>query len=448
MSASRRRKAPSGETAPRAPWLTEAVAALAEALRFERPADAVLSRFFRERPHLGHRDRGEIAERVYAVLRHRRSLETWAGRTNPRALLLAWLMRGEGWSLARLEPWLEKGERAWLAERKAAAPVLSRAERLDAPDWLIERLDAAYGPAETEALLAASNRPAPLDLRVNSWRTTREAVLARLQADGIDCAPTPFSPLGIRVQGKPALHAHPLFQEGMFEVQDEGSQLVTLLVAPRRGQTVVDFCAGAGGKTLQLAAALRNTGQVYAFDVSAGRLAKLKPRLVRSGLTNVQPMVLAHERDERLARLEGKADRVLVDAPCSGLGTLRRNPDLKWRQHPALIAELQEKQCAILAAAARLVRPGGRLVYVTCSLLPEENEAVLEAFLAQEPRFSLLDPLPLLFKAGVPEQIPRWESPTAEVLVDRFSPTVLRLAPHVHGTDGFFAAVLERGTSP
>ncbi|MDK2796698.1 MAG: rRNA (cytosine967-C5)-methyltransferase [Tepidiphilus sp.] len=448
MSASRRRKAPSGETAPRAPWLTEAVAALAEALRFERPADAVLSRFFRERPHLGHRDRGEIAERVYAVLRHRRSLETWAGRTSPRALLLAWLVRGEGWSLARLEPWLEKGERAWLAERKAAAPVLSRAERLDAPDWLIERLDAAYGPSETEALLTASNRPAPLDLRVNLWRTTREAVLARLQADGIDCAPTPFSPLSIRVQGKPALHAHPLFQEGMFEVQDEGSQLVTLLVASRRGQTVVDFCAGAGGKTLQLAAALRNTGQVYAFDVSAGRLAKLKPRLVRSGLTNVQPMVLAHERDERLDRLAGKADRVLVDAPCSGLGTLRRNPDLKWRQHPVLVEELVAKQRAILQAAARLVRPGGHLVYVTCSLLPEENEAVLETFLERETRFSLLDPWPLLFKSGVPEQIPRWEIPTADALVDRFSPTVLRLAPHVHGTDGFFAAVLTRTASP
>lgn len=448
MSASRHRFSSARDAAPRAPWLSEAVAALAEALRFERPADAVLSRFFRERPHLGHRDRGEIAERVYAVLRHRRSLEAWAGRASPRALLLAWLVRGEGWSLARLEPWLEKGEHAWLAERKAAAPALSRAERLDAPDWLIERLDAAYGPSETEALLTASNRPAPLDLRVNLWRTTREAVLARLQADGIDCAPTLFSPLGIRVQGKPALHAHPLFQEGMFEVQDEGSQLVTLLVASRRGQTVVDFCAGAGGKTLQLAAALRNTGQVYAFDVSAGRLAKLKPRLVRSGLSNVQPMVLAHERDERLARLEGKADRVLVDAPCSGLGTLRRNPDLKWRQQPALVAELQEKQRAILAAAARLVRPGGHLVYVTCSLLPEENEAVLEAFLAHEPRFSLLDPLPLLFKAGVPQQIPRWEIPTAETLVDRFSPTALRLAPHVHGTDGFFAAVLTRTASP
>ncbi|MFC4487017.1 RsmB/NOP family class I SAM-dependent RNA methyltransferase [Tepidiphilus baoligensis] len=448
MSASRRRKAPLGETAPRAPWLSEAVAALAEALRFERPADAVLSRFFRERPHLGQRDRGEIAERVYAVLRHRRSLETWAGRTNPRALLLAWLVRGEGWSLARLEPWLEKGERAWLAERKAATPVLSRAERLDAPDWLIERLDAAYGPPETEALLTSSNRPAPLDLRINPWRTTREAVLARLQADGIDCAPTPFSPLGIRVRGKPALHAHPFFQDGMFEVQDEGSQLVTLLVAPRRGQTVVDFCAGAGGKTLQLAAALRNTGQVYAFDVSAGRLAKLKPRLVRSGLTNVQPMVLAHENDERLDRLAGKVDRVLVDAPCSGLGTLRRNPDLKWRQQPTLVEELIAKQRAILQAAARLVRPGGHLVYVTCSLLPEENETVLETFLARESRFSLLDPWPSLFKSGVPEQIPRWEIPTADALVDRFSPTVLRLAPHVHGTDGFFAAVLARNASP
>jgi 16S rRNA (cytosine967-C5)-methyltransferase len=222
--------------------------------------------------------------------------------------------------------------------------------------------------------MAALNSPAPLDLRVNTIKADRDDVLAALERDGLPATAMPYSPLGLRLQGKPALQKHPRFLDGSFEVQDEGSQLLGQLLAPRRGEMVCDFCAGAGGKTLLLGAMMHSTGRLYAFDVSEKRLAKLKPRLARSGLSNVQGLLIAHERDTKVKRLAGKFDRVLVDAPCSGLGTLRRNPDLKWRQTPESVAELTAKQAAILAAAASLVKTGGRLVYATCSLLTEENE--------------------------------------------------------------------------
>ena len=200
------------------------------------------------------------------------------------------------------------------------------------------------------------------------------------------------------------------------------------LVAPRRSDMVVDFCAGAGGKTLLLAALMRSQGRLYAFDVSAHRLSRLKPRLARSRLSNVQPTLIEHERDPHIKRLAGKIDRVLVDAPCSGLGTLRRNPDLKWRQTPSSIAELALKQAKILAAAATLVKRGGRLVYATCSVLPEENEAIVEGFLARHEDFESSDAAAEMARAGIALDTGR----------------LLRLLPHRHGCDGFFAAVMER----
>jgi 16S rRNA (cytosine967-C5)-methyltransferase len=239
--------------------------------------------------------------------------------------------------------------------------------------------------------------------------------------------------MGIRLKGRPALSKHPLYLDGTIEVQDEGSQLLGHLLAPKRSEMVVDFCAGAGGKTLALGAAMRNTGRLYAFDVSGHRLDNLKPRLARSGLSNVYPAQIAHERDERVKRLAGKIDRVLIDAPCSGLGTLRRNPDLKWRQSPKAVDELQAKQTAILASAARLLKPGGRLVYATCSLLAAENEEIVAAFDAEHGRdFVRLDPAELLREQGVER---------ADELVQN---QCLRLWPHRHRTDGFFAAVWQR----
>ena len=282
---------------------------------------------------------------------------------------------------------------AWLADLKQSAPAAPDDDAIaaDVPDWLWQRLLDVYGETERAALTRAWHAAAPFDLRVNPLKATREDALAALAASGIDAVATPYAPLGIRVHGRPSLVGHPWLADGRLEVQDEGSQLIGYLVAPRRADMVVDFCAGAGGKTLLLGALMRSQGRLYAFDVSAKRLANFAPRLKRSGLSNVHPQAIANERDVRVKRLAGKIDRVLVDAPCTGFGTLRRNPDLKWRQQPADVVELAAKQARILAAAATLVKPGGRLVYATCSVLPEENDAIVDAFLAAHPQFAEKD---------------------------------------------------------
>jgi 16S rRNA (cytosine967-C5)-methyltransferase len=289
---------------------------------------------------------------------------------------------------------------------------------------LLER----FGEAEALELAGALNQPAPLDLRVNMIKSNREAVMAELATAPIQCEATPYAATGIRLPKKPALQNLPLFKDGAIEVQDEGSQLLAQIVGAKRGEMIVDFCAGAGGKTLALGAIMKNTGRLYAFDIAEKRLAKLKPRLARSGLSNVHPVLIAHENDAKVKRLAGKIDRVLVDAPCSGLGTLRRNPDVKWRQNLQGLAELNVKQISILTGAARLVKPGGRLVYATCSLLDEENEAIVAQFLAAHEGFTLVPMSQVL----------------AEQKIELEMQDYLKLYPHRHRTDGFFAAVLER----
>ncbi|MCL1861771.1 MAG: RsmB/NOP family class I SAM-dependent RNA methyltransferase [Proteobacteria bacterium] len=410
--------------------LTQAAQALGEVLGFGYPADAVLSRFFREHHALGRRDRALIAESVYGVLRRLRWLHRLTGGgAVPRQLLLAWLARGEGWPVHRFEGMVTDSERSWIEALKAVdLSGGSLAERTDLPDWLCERLLATHDEEGLLRLAQSLNQPAPLDLRVNVLKLNRDAALARLRDDGLDAVPCPWSPHGIRLAGKPALQKHPLFLDGSVEVQDEGSQILGFLVQPKQGEFIVDFCAGAGGKTLQLGAMMRSSGRLYALDVAEKRLARLRPRMARAGLSNVHPILIAHERDARLKRLAGKADRVLVDAPCSGLGTLRRNPDLKWRQTPVAIDEMVSRQRAILEAAAKLVRPGGRLVYATCSFLGEENDGVVDAFLAEHPEFVSLSAEDILVRQGI---VPG----TGERL---------RLSPLAHGTDGFFAAVLMR----
>ena len=406
-----------------------AEAVLGQLLRFDHPADAVVSRYFREHRQLGHADRAFVAETVFAVLRRGRSIEArCAGQLSDRRRLLATLAVVRGWSQRELAPVLKANEEGWLAEVKAMSDAdWPAAVRCDLPDWLYERLAVQFGADVVPVLARAMNQSAPLDLRVNTLKTDRDTLLAKLAADDIAAQPGALSPLAVRLRDKPALAKHPLFLDGAFEVQDEGSQLLGFLLEPKRGEMVVDFCAGAGGKTLLLGALMRNTGRLYAFDVSDKRLANLKPRLARSGLSNVHPARIEHERDQKIKRLAGKADRVLVDAPCSGLGTLRRNPDLKWRQDEKSIAELTVKQASILDAASTLVRPGGRLVYATCSLLAEENDAIVAAFLEKHPDFSLLPANGILGKQGI-----------------ACDGDVLRLLPHKHNTDGFFAAAMER----
>ncbi len=406
-----------------------AEAVLGQLLRFDHPADAVVSRYFREHRQLGHADRAFVAETVFAVLRRGRSIEAHcAGKLSDRRRLLVALAVVRGWSLRELAPVLKAGEEEWLAAAKAMPESdFLPAVRCDLPDWLYTRLESQFGAEETLQLAQAFNQSAPLDLRVNTLKMNRDTLLEKLAADGIAATAAPLSPLAVRLRDKPALAKHPLFLEGAFEVQDEGSQLLGYLMEPKRGEMVVDFCAGAGGKTLLLGALMRNTGRLYAYDVSDKRLANLKPRLARSGLSNVHPARIEHERDQKIKRLAGKADRVLVDAPCSGLGTLRRNPDLKWRQDEASVAELNVKQASILKAAATLVRPGGRLVYATCSLLAAENDDIVTGFLTEHPEFSLTSASTVLARHNIV-----------------YEGEMLRLMPHVHHTDGFFAAVLDK----
>ena len=410
-------------------------------LLLDHPADAVVSRFFREQRALGPRERATLAETAYAVLRRKRLYEHLAlsgrGARERRLAMLAFHAPRDF-----LKSALTDAEKAWIDASDAVQPEELRPEhRHNLPDWLVERLRAQLG-GEFDALAAALLEGAPLDLRVNTLQHKREQVAQELQAQGIALAPTPHSPWGLRLAAKPAIQKLDAFTRGAIEVQDEGSQLLALLLDARRGEMVADFCAGAGGKTLAIGASMRNTGRLYAFDVSAHRLDALKPRLARSGLSNVHPIAIAHERDERVKRLRAKFDRVLVDAPCSGLGTLRRNPDLKWRQTPQDVAELVLKQQAILTSAARLLKPGGRLVYATCSLLPEENEAIAQAFGAAHADFAPLNVAQLLTDLKV-DDAAALTAPAADG-EDVRAGQYLRLWPHRHGTDGFFAAVWQR----
>ena len=411
---------------------------LAQVLTFQHAADQAVATFFREHRQCGPRERQQLSDMVYAVLRDKPRLQWLAGQgalgerlpkdgLHRRLALLAF--RGDPSQLVLAAT---PDEQAWLAVSATRSLAAAPAEaRHTLPLWLADALRAETGEG-FDALAAALNQPAPLDLRLNPLKAKRPQVLAALAAAGLDAAPTPHAPGGLRLVGKPSLHKLQAYADGWVEVQDEGSQLLALLPEVRRNEVVVDFCAGAGGKTLAMGAAMRNTGRLYAFDTSGHRLEALKPRLARSGLTNVHTMALDSELDPRLARLAGKADRVLVDAPCSGLGTLRRSPDLKWRTKPADIQALADLQGRILASAARLVKPGGRLVYATCSLLAAENEAVVQAFAASHPGFRPVPVGPVLAAAGV--------AGAAQLVEGEH----LRLWPHLHGTDGFFAAVWQQ----
>ena len=405
---------------------------LREVGKLDMPADVVVSNFFRKNRELGPRERHALAETAYAVLRQRllfqHLAQSGSGVLERRLVILAWqgnetLIRGG----------MGPHEQQWLNQVKAIdRNAFSEKLRHNMPDWLAGALKNDLDDEGFWKFVASMSTSAPLDLRVNMFKTNRDKAQAQLHEAGIESFPTPYSPWGLRVDGKPALQKTDVFLRGDVEVQDEGSQLLAAMVSPKRGEMVVDFCAGAGGKTLALGAAMRSTGRLYAFDVNGHRLDKLKPRLARSGLSNVHPAQLTNERDDRVKRLSGKIDRVLVDAPCSGLGTLRRNPDLKWRLSSKSIDELCELQARILESACRLLKSGGRLVYATCSPLRREDEAIAEAFSAAHPEFKLLDAGELLAAAGVER--------AAELNANGY----MRSWPHAHGMDGFFAAAWQK----
>jgi 16S rRNA (cytosine967-C5)-methyltransferase len=414
--------------------IAHAEALLAEVLQFDLPADVKASRYFKANPILGHRDRGLIAESVFAVLRRKLEFaqlaQSGTGSLTRRMILLG---LAETAGVEPIASTLDSDERTWLRRvgtiDRSTMPLATRS---NLPEWLFTALRKRFSEVEVEAIAAVLNRPAPLDLRVNTMMTSRDDALQTMRAAGLGSDATALAPNGIRLHGKPALGAQKIFLDGRVEVQDEGSQLLAALVAPKRGELVIDFCAGAGGKTLALGDLMRSTGRLYAFDISAKRLARLKPRLARSGLSNVHPVLIESERDAKLKRMVGKADRVLIDAPCSGLGTLRRNPDLKWRQQATSIAELAQKQASILESASRLVKPGGRLVYATCSLLREENQDIVDAFIAAHAEFEIESATDILLKQGI----------ELGTMVD--ANVSLELWPHRTGTDGFFAAVFRK----
>ena len=406
------------------------------------PADGHMASYFRDRRYIGSKDRGVIATLAYATLRQRGGLD-WLLRqrglpVNARTRVLALETLKEAAAPEAIVAQfsgdqhapapLNQTERLFMTLQCGKPPpfeAMDDASRLNVPEWLLPSLSAALGSDYTREL-AALNQEAPLDLRVNTLKTTREQALKDLLALGFSGAPTPRAPEGIRLNTRQPVFITRLFKEGHFEVQDEGSQLVALAGGARAGMKVIDFCAGAGGKTLALAAQMQNKGRLLALDTSEHRLNQIKPRLARAGADTVSRHVLLSESDPWLKRHKASADRVLVDAPCTGTGTWRRNPDLKWRTTPEQLAELTALQARILAGAARLVKPGGALVYVTCSLLPQENDEQIAAFLR----------IHSAFKPATPFLLDTIATPTAHGW---------QLTPFRHGTDGFYCAVMELG---
>jgi 16S rRNA (cytosine967-C5)-methyltransferase len=412
------------------------------------PGDAILAGHFRRHRYIGAKDRRAIADLVYAVLRHCAALDWWvereAGRPpSARSRVLAALaliealppgeivarFDGSRYGPAPLDP-AEQRLIAALAGSPLDHQDQPPAVRGNYPDWLEPALVESFGGRLAEEM-AAMNRPAAVDLRVNTLKATRAEAAAALAAAGVEAAPTALSPLGLRLAGRGTLPALAPFRDGLVEVQDEGSQLIALLLDARPGQQVVDYCAGAGGKTLALAASMADRGRLVAGDVSSWRLRGLAPRLARAGATIVESCAGAALD----ALPDGAFDRVLVDAPCSGTGTWRRNPEARWRLTPAALEEYQARQRAILSAASRLVKPGGRLLYATCSILAVENDRQMEWFLERHDDFAAL-PVGVVWPAAVGGAAP------AEA-VGAAGPW-LHLTPAVHGTDGFFAALVER----
>lgn len=409
-----------------------------------RPADGEVLAFFRGRRFVGAKDRRAISNQAWRIQRQRARL-TWAlGVEEPpaRMLVLADIVANEHRSVdaaaglfsgARFgPPPLSINERRMVTkvEERMKRESIPRHVKLECPIWLLPKLDEAFG-ADADREIAALGDEAALDLRANTLKASREQVFNLLTEQGHQPVATPLSPQGLRVSARLNLGSHQAFRDGWFEVQDEASQICAHLVAPRPGDAVLDLCAGAGGKTLAMAALMQNKGRIVACDVATGRLVRSKTRLRRAGVHNATLRILEGEHDKWLKRQAGVFDRVLVDAPCSGIGAWRRNPDARWRLDADDIERLKVIQAKVLGQAAPLVKVGGRLIYATCSLLPEENEQQVRAFLVADPRFRAL-PWAQVWPDAVGTPAPSCDS------------EFLTLTPARHGTDGFFVAILER----
>ncbi len=402
-----------------------------------RPADHLIDTFFRQRRYLGSHDRRELAESVYGILRHLRLLQFYIAKTKPDSINHpAWLYAAYKLHLEKISP--EALQTYSLPLSSALLRDLANSDapdlgpqhlglRTSFPDWFVEKLQKEIGNIETEKLLEALNQPPPLTIRVNTLKTTREKCLSELSQRGHECAPTQLSPDGIHLKKRANLFSLDLFREGWFELQDEGSQIISLLVDPKPNWRVADVCAGGGGKTLHLAALMKNRGEIWAFDVVPQRLENLRKRARRSGVHNIRAQHL--QSDTVPANLLGQMDAILIDAPCSGTGVLRRNPDAKWKVSPEQVLAMAAKQKQIINHYALLLKPGGRLVYATCSLLAEENDEVVQAFLSEHADFRPGDAAAILQRHNL-SHLAQGNS--------------IQLFPHQHGTDGFFAAVLAK----
>ena len=422
--------------------LHAAIEVLSEIQISAKPADSVASFYFKQRRYIGAKDRRAVAETVWRVLRRRARIDWWLAQIDFPVDARARVLADMAFQRVEAVPELFQGAHSAPSPGKEERQMMERLRGKDLfhrdmpahvrgefPEWLAPRLAALFGDKMTEEL-GAMRDEAPLDLRVNSLKATREEAIAALAREAIPAAPTPLSPLGLRLGSRVALVQVQAWRDGLIEVQDEGSQLVALVAAVRPGMAVVDYCAGAGGKTLALAAAMENKGRLVACDVAGWRVDRAGDRLRRAGVHNVTPRVITGESDKWIKRSAASFDRVLVDAPCTGTGTWRRNPDAKWQLGEADLLELVGRQAAILASAARLTKPGGRLIYATCSLLAEENEEQVAHFLAAHPDYKVV-PVADLWADLVGTPCP-------------VAGPYLRLSPLVHGTDGFFAAVLEK----
>jgi len=407
--------------------------------RDQRPADHIIDTFFRQRRYLGSHDRRELAESVYGILRHLRLLQFYIAKTKPDSVNHpAWLFAAYKLHIEKISPEALQAYSLPLSSPEILDLATSDATdlgqqslglRTSFPDWLVEKLQKQMGEIETARLLESLNQPPPLTIRVNTLKTTREKCLSELSQRGHECASTQLSPDGIHLKKRANLFGLDLFKEGWFELQDEGSQIISLLVDPKPNWRVADVCAGGGGKTLHLAALMKNRGEIWAFDVVPRRLENLRERARRCGIHNIRVQLL--QQNEVPPSLLDQMDAILIDAPCTGTGVFRRNPDAKWKITPEMVQEMASKQKQIINYYTPLLKPGGRLVYATCSLLAEENEEVVQAFLAQRADFQ---------PSAIATILQRYQ------LSHLAAGNALHLFPHQHNTDGFFAAALERAT--